>query len=283
LTGPNGSGKSTLLGALLGRIPLRSGDRYVGPGVVVGELEQARDALRGPEPLLEVFRRLATPAGARPGAAPGGGRPSAAPGGGPPRAWRGGGRPGRPPRLDRWAQPGGRPYPAGQVPDRRRRGATPGRHAVPRRTHPGRPGPVPGPRLHLPHPRRAHQPPRPTRHRTTRTGPGHLPGHPPAGHPRPPPRRHRSHHPRARPAPAARPVALSAPYPADYLLFGRSTARYRPPAGAFVLQPLPPCLRSDARSCRPARRALPYREAVSYQRSRLSRLVSGCPSGGDVI
>jgi hypothetical protein len=34
--------------------------------VVVGELEQARDALRGPEPLLEVFRRLAAPAGDRP-------------------------------------------------------------------------------------------------------------------------------------------------------------------------------------------------------------------------
>src|SRR5262249_28071348 len=88
LTGPNGSGKSTLLGALLGRIPLRSGARYVGPGVVVGELEQARDALRGPEPLLEVFRRLAAPAGARPsaalnsgwpGAAPAPGRPGAAP------------------------------------------------------------------------------------------------------------------------------------------------------------------------------------------------------------
>ncbi len=58
LTGPNGSGKSTLIGALLGRVPLTSGERYVGPGVAVGEMEQARDALRGPEPLLEVFRGL---------------------------------------------------------------------------------------------------------------------------------------------------------------------------------------------------------------------------------
>jgi ATPase subunit of ABC transporter with duplicated ATPase domains len=42
ITGPNGSGKSTLLGALLGRIPLDSGDRSIGPGVVVGEVDQLR-------------------------------------------------------------------------------------------------------------------------------------------------------------------------------------------------------------------------------------------------
>jgi ATPase subunit of ABC transporter with duplicated ATPase domains len=42
ITGPNGSGKSTLLGALLGRIPLVSGERSVGPGVVVGEVDQLR-------------------------------------------------------------------------------------------------------------------------------------------------------------------------------------------------------------------------------------------------
>lgn len=42
ITGPNGSGKSTLLGALLGRIPLVSGDRSIGPGVVVGEVDQLR-------------------------------------------------------------------------------------------------------------------------------------------------------------------------------------------------------------------------------------------------
>src|SRR5262249_61840122 len=88
LPGPNGSGKSPLLGALPGRIPLRSGARYMGPGVVVGELEQARDALRGPEPLLEVFRRLAAPPGDRsgPAAAPGrsGAAPSTRPSGAPP-------------------------------------------------------------------------------------------------------------------------------------------------------------------------------------------------------
>ncbi len=42
LLGPNGSGKTTLLDALLGRLPLESGDRWLGPGVVVGELDQAR-------------------------------------------------------------------------------------------------------------------------------------------------------------------------------------------------------------------------------------------------
>src|SRR5207302_9654658 len=52
-----------LIGALLGRVPLAAGDRYVGPGVVIGEMEQARDALRGPDPLLETFCRLAAPAG----------------------------------------------------------------------------------------------------------------------------------------------------------------------------------------------------------------------------
>jgi ATPase subunit of ABC transporter with duplicated ATPase domains len=42
VTGPNGSGKTTLLDALLGRTPLADGTRWVGPGVVLGELEQRR-------------------------------------------------------------------------------------------------------------------------------------------------------------------------------------------------------------------------------------------------
>ncbi len=42
LLGPNGSGKTTLLGALLGTIPLAEGTRFLGPGVVVGEMDQAR-------------------------------------------------------------------------------------------------------------------------------------------------------------------------------------------------------------------------------------------------
>lgn len=42
LLGPNGSGKTTLLSALLGRLPLASGERWLGPSVVVGELGQER-------------------------------------------------------------------------------------------------------------------------------------------------------------------------------------------------------------------------------------------------
>ncbi|MFT4265518.1 MAG: ABC-F family ATP-binding cassette domain-containing protein [Nocardioides sp.] len=45
ITGPNGAGKSTLLGALLGRVPLDQGDAHLGPGVVVGEIDQARALL----------------------------------------------------------------------------------------------------------------------------------------------------------------------------------------------------------------------------------------------
>src|SRR3954447_9280393 len=51
LTGPNGSGKTTLLDALLGKVPLVDGARYVGPGVVLGELDQARGRFSGSESL----------------------------------------------------------------------------------------------------------------------------------------------------------------------------------------------------------------------------------------
>ncbi len=55
LVGPNGGGKSTLIGALLGRVPLTSGARWIGPGVVVGELDQARTRLAVDRPLLDTF------------------------------------------------------------------------------------------------------------------------------------------------------------------------------------------------------------------------------------
>jgi ATPase subunit of ABC transporter with duplicated ATPase domains len=55
IVGPNGSGKSTLLAALLGRLPLANGTRRIGPGVVVGEMDQARAAFDGDEPLLDSF------------------------------------------------------------------------------------------------------------------------------------------------------------------------------------------------------------------------------------
>lgn len=66
ITGPNGSGKSTLLAALLGRLPLETGHAALGPGVVVGEVDQARgrlfgaqgpgDRAPGDQPLMDAFR-----------------------------------------------------------------------------------------------------------------------------------------------------------------------------------------------------------------------------------
>jgi ATPase subunit of ABC transporter with duplicated ATPase domains len=59
LLGPNGSGKSTILEALLGRVELAEGSRYVGPGVRVGELDQERGLFAADEPLLGAFCREA--------------------------------------------------------------------------------------------------------------------------------------------------------------------------------------------------------------------------------
>jgi ATPase subunit of ABC transporter with duplicated ATPase domains len=56
VAGPNGSGKTTLLDAFLGRLPLTAGNRWLGPGVVLGELEQDRAALTGTQTVLEIFR-----------------------------------------------------------------------------------------------------------------------------------------------------------------------------------------------------------------------------------
>jgi ATPase subunit of ABC transporter with duplicated ATPase domains len=55
VVGPNGGGKTTLLGALLGRVPLTAGLQWNGPGVVVGELDQARARLAVDRPLLDSF------------------------------------------------------------------------------------------------------------------------------------------------------------------------------------------------------------------------------------
>ncbi|GAA3138690.1 ABC-F family ATP-binding cassette domain-containing protein [Planomonospora alba] len=59
ITGANGSGKTTLLGALLGRIPLAEGHSSLGPGVVVGEVDQARGLFDSGDPLLDAFRTAA--------------------------------------------------------------------------------------------------------------------------------------------------------------------------------------------------------------------------------
>ncbi len=55
LTGANGSGKSTLLAALLGRVEVGAGSAGLGPGVVVGEIDQARAAFTGDRSLVEAF------------------------------------------------------------------------------------------------------------------------------------------------------------------------------------------------------------------------------------
>ena len=57
IVGPNGSGKTTLLRALLGELPLTSGERWMGPGVVVGELDQGRRRFLTDEPLIAGFTR----------------------------------------------------------------------------------------------------------------------------------------------------------------------------------------------------------------------------------
>jgi ATPase subunit of ABC transporter with duplicated ATPase domains len=53
--GPNGSGKTTLLQALLGRLPLVEGRRHIGPGVVVGEMDQGRGLFAGAGRVLDIF------------------------------------------------------------------------------------------------------------------------------------------------------------------------------------------------------------------------------------
>jgi ATPase subunit of ABC transporter with duplicated ATPase domains len=56
IVGPNGAGKSSLIQAALGKLPLAAGERYVGPGQRIGELDQLRGALTEPAPLVAVFR-----------------------------------------------------------------------------------------------------------------------------------------------------------------------------------------------------------------------------------
>ncbi len=58
VTGPNGGGKSTLLAVLLGRLELTTGASYLGSGVEVGEVDQARGLLLGPDTLLRTFGDL---------------------------------------------------------------------------------------------------------------------------------------------------------------------------------------------------------------------------------
>lgn len=57
ITGPNGAGKTTLLALLLGRLAPTSGRVDLGSGVLVGEVDQARSAFEGDEPLVGAFSR----------------------------------------------------------------------------------------------------------------------------------------------------------------------------------------------------------------------------------
>jgi ATPase subunit of ABC transporter with duplicated ATPase domains len=57
IVGPNGSGKTTLLEALLGRLPLEAGRQRLGPGVVAGEVEQARRRLSDRPTVLDAVLR----------------------------------------------------------------------------------------------------------------------------------------------------------------------------------------------------------------------------------
>jgi ATPase subunit of ABC transporter with duplicated ATPase domains len=55
LLGRNGAGKTTLLKALLGELPLASGERRLGPGTVLGELPQGVGPFSGNDRLLDAF------------------------------------------------------------------------------------------------------------------------------------------------------------------------------------------------------------------------------------
>ncbi len=55
VTGPNGGGKSTLLAVLLGHLAPDEGTAALGPGVVVGEVDQARSLFAGPTTLHRAF------------------------------------------------------------------------------------------------------------------------------------------------------------------------------------------------------------------------------------
>jgi ATPase subunit of ABC transporter with duplicated ATPase domains len=55
IVGANGGGKTTLLDAIIGHRAVDAGERWLGPGVIIGELDQARAAFSGDAPLLVRF------------------------------------------------------------------------------------------------------------------------------------------------------------------------------------------------------------------------------------
>ncbi|MBT2503362.1 ABC-F family ATP-binding cassette domain-containing protein [Curtobacterium sp. ISL-83] len=58
ITGPNGAGKSTLLRALLGTQAPTTGTASLGSSVAVGEIDQARAAFSGDQPVADAFESL---------------------------------------------------------------------------------------------------------------------------------------------------------------------------------------------------------------------------------
>ncbi|WP_284761235.1 ABC-F family ATP-binding cassette domain-containing protein [Curtobacterium sp. MEB011] len=58
ITGPNGAGKSTLLRALLGKQAPTTGSASLGSSVAVGEVDQARAAFTGDQPLAAAFEAI---------------------------------------------------------------------------------------------------------------------------------------------------------------------------------------------------------------------------------
>ncbi|QYI97522.1 ATP-binding cassette domain-containing protein [Curtobacterium flaccumfaciens pv. flaccumfaciens] len=58
ITGPNGAGKSTLLRALLGKQAPTTGTASLGSSVAVGEVDQARAAFTGAQPLAAAFEAI---------------------------------------------------------------------------------------------------------------------------------------------------------------------------------------------------------------------------------
>ncbi len=97
VVGPNGAGKTTLIGLLLGRTAPDEGSASLGASVRVGEIDQARDLVDGPDLLADVVGARAP----RPGA---GRRPD------PAGEVRAAGRP-RPPRRRARCRPGSAPAP----------------------------------------------------------------------------------------------------------------------------------------------------------------------------
>ena len=57
VVGPNGAGKTTLIGLLLGRTTPDEGSASLGASVRVGEIDQARDLVDGPDLLTDVVER----------------------------------------------------------------------------------------------------------------------------------------------------------------------------------------------------------------------------------